>query len=613
MKQIRQMPFSESQKKAVMHTDGPMMVLAGPGSGKTTVITERTARLTESGISPSSVLVVTFTRAAAAEMKGRFLQRTGGRAAGVAFGTFHSVFYAILRTVCHFGAGSILTESRKLKLLGEILDHTWKSSAQEADLPAKVAREISSAKGSRTDVSHFYSAVLPQDVFRSVYSRYEEWKEENRCIDFDDIITRCYQLFLDRPDVLQQWQSHFRYILVDEFQDISPLQYDIVRMLAAPENNLFIVGDDDQSIYRFRGATPAIMLGFPKDYPDAETVVLAENYRSTPEIIRAAGNLIVHNRKRFQKDIRAVRDPGSRVELRTYDNPMKECMAVAGDMREKNRKAGDDYREMAILARTNAGCRQAAEQMLALEIPFRMGSGMPCIFDHWIAKDILAYMDIGAGSTRRSDFLRISNKPNRYLSRDAFCGARVSFSDLYDWYEDKEWMCRRIQRLEDDMAMVGRLSPYGAVMYIRREIGYEEYLRNYAHERKIDEEDLIRILDELTESAKNYRTLSDWKESMQKFREKLAEQKQDDGDKDGVTIATLHASKGMEYDDVWIIDVNDGTIPYHKAVLDEELEEERRMLYVGMTRARKNLVLCNVRNRYDRKTEPSRFLKEIFV
>lgn len=605
------MKISESQKKAVMHTDGPMLVLAGPGSGKTTVITERAAHLTESGISPSSILVVTFTRAAAAEMKGRFLKRTGGRASGVAFGTFHSVFYAILRTAFHFGAGSILTESRKLKLLGEILDHTWKGSGQEADLPAQVAREISSVKGSRSSPDHFYSAVLPQEVFRNVYSSYEDWKEENRYIDFDDIITRCYNLFQERPEVLKQWQQHFRYILVDEFQDISPVQYDIVRMLAAPENNLFIVGDDDQSIYRFRGATPAIMLGFPEDYPDAETVVLEENYRSTPEIIRAAGSLIMHNKKRFQKDIRAVRAPGSSVDVCAYDNPMKECQAVAGEMREENRKTGEDYREMAILARTNAGCRQAAEQLLAQEIPFRMGSGMPCIFDHWIAKDILAYMDIGAGSTRRADYLRISNKPNRYLSRDAFCDTQVSFSSLYDWYEDREWMCRRLQRFEDDLAMVGRLSPYGAVTYIRREIGYEEYLRNYAHERKIDEEDLIRILDELTESAKNYRTLSDWKEFMRKFREKLAEQKQDISDKDGVTVATLHASKGTEYDNVWIIDVNEGTIPYHKAVLDEELEEERRMLYVGMTRARNHLTLCSVRNRYDRKIEPSRFLKEI--
>ena len=607
------MPFSESQKKAVMHTDGPMLVLAGPGSGKTTVITERTARLTESGVSPSSVLVVTFTRAAAAEMKGRFLKRTEGRAAGVAFGTFHSVFYGILRTVYRFGPGSILTESRKLQLLGEILNHTWNGASQEADLPAQVAREISSIQESRTNVSHFYSAVLPQEVFRKVYSRYESWKEENRCIDFDDIIVRCYRLFQERPEVLERWQERFHYILVDEFQDISPLQYDVVRMLAAPQNNLFIVGDDDQSIYRFRGATPAIMLGFRTDYPDADTVVLAENYRSTPEIIRAAGRLIAHNKRRYPKDIRAVKKSGRPVELRVYDNPMRECMAVADEMREEYRKNGTAYREMAVLARTNAGCRQAAEQMLALEIPFRMGSGMPCIFDHWIAKDLLAYLDIGAGSTRRTDYLRICNKPNRYLSREAFHDSQVSFYALYDWYEDKEWMCRRLQRLEDDLGMLGHLSPYGAVTYIRKEIGYEQYLREYALERRIDENDLIRVLDELTESAKNYRTLDDWKESMEKFREKLAEQKHEDDDRDSVTIATLHASKGTEYDDVWIIDVNEGSIPYHKAVLDEELEEERRMLYVGMTRARKQLTLCQVRTRYDKKTESSRFLKEIFT
>ncbi|MGI6051840.1 MAG: ATP-dependent helicase [Bilifractor sp.] len=606
------MPFSESQSKAVSHLDGPMLVLAGPGSGKTSVITGRTVRLTEQGISPSSILVVTFTRAAAAEMKGRFLKAVHQSSTQVAFGTFHSVYYAILRNAQVPGCGQILPESKKLQLIREIMDHTWKGGTEENDLPSRVAREIGQVRGSGIDLQNFYSGVLPQDVFRKVYTLYENWKEENSCIDFDDIIVKCRDLFVERPDVLARWQKRFRYVLVDEFQDISPLQYEVIRMIAAPENNLFIVGDDDQSIYRFRGANPGIMLGFPKDYPDAEIVTLNENYRCTPQVIQASARLIEKNKKRYQKSIRAVRESGAPVKKETFQNPQEECRHLAETLRMNHDSAGTPYKDMAVLSRTNSGCREAVEQLMANEIPFRMGDLIPCVFDHWIAKDIMAYMDLGSGSRKRSDFLRIYNRPNRYFSRDAFRRNIVPFSDLYNYYEDKDWMCRRVQTFEDQIGMIGNLAPFGAITFIRREVGYEAYVRDYATEHRIDPEDLVRILDELTESAKNFKTLSEWKESIRRFREKREERLSRSQKTDGVTVCTLHGSKGMEYDDVYILDVNEGVIPYHKAVLEEDLEEERRMLYVGMTRAKKRLFLYSVRTRYEKKAEPSRFLKDIF-
>lgn len=605
------MPYNESQKKAVGHREGPMLVLAGPGSGKTAVITGRTVRLTDCGISPSSVLVVTFTRAAAAEMKGRFLKMKHAASTEVVFGTFHSIYYGILRSVMDLGPGSILTDRVRMKLIREILDHTWRGAAGENELPQKVAREIGRVKSSQTDIDRFYSSVMPEKAFRQVYRQYEQWKDENRRIDFDDIIVKCYELFRDRPEELAKWQRRFQYILVDEFQDISPLQYQVIRMLAAPENNLFIVGDDDQSIYRFRGASPKIMLGFPKDYPEAETVTLDVNYRSTPQIISAAGKLICHNRERFPKNIQPCREAGPPVRHETFENTQQECRHLTDAIR-KAHAGGTSYREMAVLSRTNSGCRQAVEQMMSAGIPFRIGDVIPCVFDHWIAQDVLAYMELGAGSRKRSDFLRIYNKPNRYFSRDAFYDSNVPFQKLYSYYEDKDWMCRRVQTLEDEVLMIGNLAPYGAITFIRQEIGYESYVRAYAKERGIPEDDLVRVLDELTESARNYRTYADWKKSIEKFRERLASRRQEDADRDSVTISTLHASKGMEYDDVYILDVNEGVIPYQKAKLHEDLEEERRMLYVGMTRARKNLCLFTVRTRFDKAAAPSRFLKEIF-
>ncbi|MCC6094348.1 MAG: ATP-dependent helicase [Eubacterium sp.] len=608
------MQYNPSQQKAVAHGKGPMLVLAGPGSGKTAVITGRTVQLIKNGISPSSILVVTFTRAAATEMKERFLKIAGNSSSGVTFGTFHGIFYGILKNTYRINGSNILADTRKLQLLREILDHTCPQS-QEADLPASVAKEISMVKGSRMDVNHFYSGVISADAFRRVFRAYEDWKRENCMLDFDDIITRCHALLTEHPDILKRWQQKFAYILVDEFQDISPLQYEVVRLLALPENNLFIVGDDDQSIYRFRGASPDLMLNFPKAYRNASVIALEENYRSTPEILHAAGNLIRHNRRRFPKNISAAKASGSPVSVAVFDNPRQECMQMARQIRQAH-EDGAEYEETAVLFRTNMGCREAVEQLMAYQIPFRMGDAMPCIFDHWIARDILAYMELGAQSRerrgRRSDFLRIYNRPNRYFSRSAFMDPVVTYESLYQYYEDKDWMVRRMDELETNLRMLSHLAPYGALHYIRSEIGYETYVKEYAAQRNIPSEELLQILDELTESARNYQTFDQWKQSMEQYREKLErQQSRNASENHGVMVSTLHASKGMEYDSVYILDVNEGIIPYHKAVLDADLEEERRMLYVGMTRARRDLHLCFVKERYEKRTDPSRFLREI--
>lgn len=612
-----------------------MLVLAGPGSGKTAVITGRTVRLIEKGISPSSILVVTFTRAAAREMKERFLaacrERCGelsssggsvGKKASenafdrqewqqVTFGTFHGIFYWILKNTYRISGSNIISEPQKKKLVQEILTRVFPDGLQEEDLPSAVCREISQVKGSETDIGNFYSAVLPQDVFRRVFGLYEGWKRENGRMDFDDIITRCYDLFRSRPDVLKRWQQKFRYILIDEFQDISPLQYKVMRMLAEPENNLFIVGDDDQSIYRFRGANPGIMLHFPQDYENAEIVALDQNYRSTQEILSAAGRLISRNKKRFGKRLHAVTGRGGPVTLDFFDNPRKECIHLAQSLR-KEHDAGTPYEEMAVLVRTNAGCREAIEQLMAYEVPFQAADVIPCIFDHWIAKDIFAYMNLGAGSRRRSDFLRIYNRPNRYLKRAAFDHPEISFDQLYQFYEEQNWMLDRLEKMEADIRAVGRLAPYGAVSYIRKEIGYEDYLKEYASSHGISPEELTQVLDELTESARNYKTYREWQTAIEEYRVKLEERRNQAAQKkEGVVISTLHASKGMEYDTVYILDVNEGIIPYHKAVLPEDLEEERRMFYVGMTRARRHLHLCAVREQYDKKMKPSRFLSDM--
>ena len=590
-----------------------MMVLAGPGSGKTAVITGRTCRLVERGVPAEAILVVTFTKAAAREMKERYLKRMNRPSTRVTFGTFHGVFYGILRNAYRLSGQNILSEEQKLRLLRELVHTYCRDAEEEEELIANLNREIGTVKNNRIELEHFYSTACPEEVFRTIYRTYEKWKRDSRKLDFDDIMVWCYELFRKHPEILALWQKKFQYILIDEFQDINPIQYDIVRMLAKPQDNLFIVGDDDQSIYRFRGARPEIMLHFPEDYPNAETVTLDINYRSSGAIVRQAGKLIANNEKRFPKTIKASHGQGEAVALREYETVKDELQDVTDGIRACVSE-GTPYEEIALLFRTNAGSRMAVEQLIADNIPFQMRDRLPNLYDHWISRDILTYLRIGLGSRRRADFLQICNRPNRYLARDAFEAAQVSFEALYEYYEGKDWMCRRIEKLEQDLQLLGRMTPFGAVNYIRFAMGYEEYLKEYASYRRMKPEEFLERLDELQELSRGYRTAEDWFRHIEEYRETLAEEaKKNQQEKSGVTISTLHSVKGLEYDCVYILDVNEGVMPYQKAVLEEDIEEERRMFYVGMTRARKKLTLCSVKERFDKKTEPSRFLEEILM
>ena len=606
------MSFNPSQREAIRHKDGPMLVLAGPGSGKTLVITERTRHLiTEYGINPANILVITFTRAAATEMKERFLRLMGGKSSAVTFGTFHAVFFMILKHAYHYQAENIIREEQRVSCMREIIKRHRLEYEDESEFIAALLGEIGLVKNSGISLDHYYSTNCGEEVFRRVYSEYHEYLYAHHLIDFEDMLLYTWELFKERKDILAAWQKKFKYILVDEFQDINLLQYQVVRMLALPENNLFIVGDDDQSIYQFRGAKPEIMLNFPKDYPGAAQVVLDKNYRSTEFIVKRSQCLIHHNKKRYEKAISTDNEKGAPVAIRGYKNPREEMRAVAEELREAE-KNGCSYEEMALLFRTNLGCRTAVEELMEAQIPFQMRDALPDLYDHWIAKDLLTYLNLAMGSRKRGEFLKIANRPNRYLSRDAFEEATVSFDALLEYYEEKDWMCQRIRKLEQDITTLTHLSPFGAVNYIRYAIGYEQYVKEYAAYRHLKEDDLISVLDELQEAAKSQKSIEGWFAHIEEYQQKMKEkQKQRAESAEGVTVSTLHSVKGLEYDKVYLLDVNEGVMPYQKAVLAEAIEEERRMFYVGMTRARKELTLCYVEERFEKKVEPSRFLDEV--
>ena len=563
----------------------------------------------EGKIPSSSVLVVTFSRAAAVEMKERFLKFTGQSSTQVTFGTFHGVFYGILKQAYNLTSANILSEEEKNGILRELALNFGGELASEGDFTEEIAKEISMVKGNRISLEHYYSSCCPDEVFRQIYGAYGNMLRERRKLDFDDMLLSCYELFDKRKDILRAWQQKFRYILVDEFQDINQLQYDIVRLLAEPENNLFIVGDDDQSIYHFRGARPEIMLNFTKDYPGAEKVVLDVNYRCSKRILDSAMKVIGRNKTRFQKELSTPNQEGEPVRLCEYANPREEYLSVTAELR-KRLEQGENLENTAVLLRTNQEAEGLIAALMERQIPFTMKEKLPNLFQHWICRNLLAYMRFAQGERSRKLFLEIMNRPNRYISRDAVVSGReISFEQLRDFYKDKDWMCDRLTTMETHLRILKGLPPYAAINFIRKGMGYEEYLQEYALYRKIKPEELGEILDRLSESAKGMNTLKEWEEYIEDYTRKLEEQagKQK---KEGVQILTLHGAKGLEFDRVYILNVNEGSIPYRKAVLAPAVEEERRLFYVGMTRARKFLTLCYVKKQYEKEREPSRFLKE---
>ena len=397
------MPFNEAQSRAVRHGKGPMMVLAGPGSGKTTVIVGRVRNLVENqGVSPSNILVITFTRAAAREMEERYLaydmEQTGGR---VSFGTFHSVFFRILKLAYQYDGGNIVREEQQVQFIREEMGRLSLDVEDEGEFIRSILSEISMVKGEMIPLEHYYAKNCSEEIFKQLYENYQQEMGRRGLLDFDDMLVMCYRLFRERKDILSAWQRKYQYILIDEFQDINRIQYEVVKMMALPGNNLFIVGDDDQSIYRFRGARPELMLGFPKDYPQCGRVLLDVNYRSTPQIVEAAGRLIAHNKTRFAKEIRAVRRPGRPVITRVFQDGAMEAEAISRELRDYA-KAGVKWEQMAVLFRTNLGPRLLVEKLMEYNIPFCLRDELPNLFDHWQPGDIWNGPGFSPLSTGRS-------------------------------------------------------------------------------------------------------------------------------------------------------------------------------------------------------------------
>lgn len=614
------MKLNRGQDEAIKHGNGPCMVLAPPGSGKTLIVTERTRYLIEeSGVRPDQILVITFTRYAAREMKERFERLTAGKKYPVTFGTFHSIFYGILKCAYGIGANNLMSEKESSVLLQEVLDQTDIESTPEVEdeeeLVRELLREVGMVKNGLCHLKDFHSKYLTQDEFAEVFRSYEHQKKELKKFDFDDMLVQCYALFRKKPEILQGWQKRFQYILIDEFQDINRVQYEVIRMLAAPRYNLFVVGDDDQSIYGFRGAKPELMLYMKQEFPSLRTISLTVNYRSTEFITGAAARVILHNDTRFYKRVQSFRGRGQNVHVQEVLDEQEEAQYVTEEI-QKKLDQGIKPGEIVVLFRAAVQARMISEILSEHRIPFEMRDYVTNFYRHFIVKDMMAYLQLAAGKRDRSLFLTICNRPLRYLARNSMENRQVNFEELRKFYCDKDWMLDIIDQFDVDVRMMKNMAPYAAIQYIRKKIGYDDFLKEYAEKHQISWKQLMDVMAELEERSKNFKSYDEWEIHIAKYTQELEEQqakaRKIKGERENkVQLMTIHSAKGLEFEDVFVIHANEGAIPHQKAEKKDEIEEERRLFYVALTRAKNNLCISYITQKNGNSIKPSRFVEEL--
>ncbi len=596
---------NEAQEEAIRTIDGPLLLVSCPGSGKTTTLIRRIHRMLETGIAPSNILMVTFTNAAARDMQEKY-RSMYGQNPGITFQTIHSLCFNLLHAEGKYGNEDLMTtKESRLFFVDQLKKLSWVSEPWE--LSRAIMTEISVIRSNEIPISGYVPASCSNPAFYNLYTAYAEYKAERRKIDFDDMLFECRSMLTHNPQVLAKWRGTFRYIQCDEYQDTNPVQRDVLYLLAGEHGNLCVVGDDDQSIYRFRGADPALMLAFPKDYPDAKVVTMETNYRSLPSIVRTAEKLIDHNADRFPKQLKTARPPenaDTAVSLVHSDNRIEEMKALIAAIR-RHHESGEAYSDMAVLFRTNGQAQLPVMELSAAEIPFYTTEQVKSIYDGWIFGDLHAYAMLALTGGTSDDLLRVLNHPQRYLSPEAFRGAEFSNRGMRRAAEylkkDEYWKYKAADdRIGDWMDALGPGSLKwndppkklfdGLIGW--RSVHYDEYLFDYAKYRNTDPKEFQEEIDELREEALRFPTIREWFDYAAEYGRKLAETRRKQ-DKSGVTLATMHMAKGLEWKTVFIIDVNRGLVPYEQEDRQTDYEEERRLFYVAMTRAKDSLTIMS--------------------
>ena len=632
--------LNEQQKEAVLHTEGPLLILAGAGSGKTRVLTHRIAYLIEEkGINPWNILAITFTNKAAGEMRERVDNLVGFGSESIWVSTFHSMCVRILRRhidLLGFDTNFTIYDTDDQKTL-------MKDICKLLQIDTKIFRErsllaaISQAKNELVTPEEFRIQAqgdFSRQKIASVYEEYEKQMRANNALDFDDLLVKAVQLFQTQADVLDYYQERFRYIMVDEYQDTNTVQFELVRLLSAKYRNLCVVGDDDQSIYKFRGANIRNILDFEQVFPDAKVIKLEQNYRSTSNILNAANAVIRHNHGRKDKTLWTDNGEGDKINVRQFDTAFDEAEYIVGDIRERVESGKAAYNDHAILYRTNAQSRMFEEKFVTANIPYKIVGGINFYARREI-KDLLAYLKTIDNGRDDLAVRRIINVPKRGIGltsinrvQEYASGREIGFYEALMAVDLIPDIGRGASKLESFVALIEHfktdakeLTISELMQEILEETGYIESLKEEGSE---EAESRIENIDELISKITAYEeTCEDRDEpaTLNGFLEEVAlvaDIDSLDESNDYVVLMTLHSAKGLEFPHVYLAGMEDGVFPSYMTITaddPEEVEEERRLCYVGITRAEEELTLTCARRRMIRGetqyNKMSRFLKEI--
>lgn len=631
--------LNEQQKEAVFHTEGPLLILAGAGSGKTRVLTHRIAYLIEErGVNPWNILAITFTNKAAGEMRERVDRLVGFGAESIWVSTFHSTCVRILRRYIDrigFDTNFTIYDSDDQKSLMRdvcrVLDVDTKKYKERMFLSA-----ISAAKDEMITPDEYElnaAGDFGKQKIAQVYREYERQLHANNALDFDDLLLKTVQLFQTQPDVLESYQERFRYIMVDEYQDTNTVQFKFVSLLAAKYQNLCVVGDDDQSIYKFRGANIRNILNFEQEFQNARVIKLEQNYRSTQNILNAANAVIQNNRGRKDKTLWTDNGDGEKVHLRQFDTAYDEAEFVADDIR-KNIENGGTYQDYAILYRTNAQSRMFEEKFVACNIPYKIVGGVNFYARREI-KDLLCYLKTIDNGRDDLAVRRIINVPKRGIGlttitriQESAAAREIGFYEALLGLDLIPGVARAASKLDSFVALIEyfkRRSDEVSITDLMNEIIEKTgYIENLEAEDKEDAQARIENIEELVSKIAAYEeqcAAEQVKPSLSQFLEEVALVADIDSleeNPDYVVLMTLHSAKGLEFPHVYLVGMEDGLFPSYMTITsdnDEDLEEERRLCYVGITRAEQELTMTCARKRMTRGethyNRMSRFLQEI--
>ena len=590
---------NRAQQDAISHRDGPMLVLAGPGSGKTFVLTRHIRFLiTACHVVPQSVLVITFTRAAAREMKERFSSLMEGAYYPVCFGTFHSIFFQLLRQYFGYREFSVLSDEQRIAFLRRCLDGRKDFTASE--LEQELGLFFNTLKRSGREGS------MPDQEFSSLVKAYRTLCHGSGKLDLDDAANLLYYHLRGNPAVLEQLRRRFRYILIDEYQDINASQYRVIKSLIAPGNNLFAVGDDDQSIYAFRGSDPGIMLEFEKEFPGCRTLCLPVNFRSDREILKAAQLLIRDNSKRFSKKAEAFSENAGEVSLKPCRGREEETQSLLEELL-KQQKTGT-LEQCAVILRNNRQLERLSCRLSKAGIPFSRKEKVKSFFEEKEIRPVIAMLRFAVIAPLRRDFLLFANMPPRGIRRETMRGERIDEEELIRGHADSPETQARIRTLFRKLAFIRDKAPLPAILFLLKALEYEKHLELCAARDGADFGEKRERLEELAERSRDFSSIRDFLLFAEEY-DPDPDTAQEQG-KEGVRLFTMHGAKGLEFDTVFLPELTDNVIPGSQVLGKAQVEEERRLLYVAMTRAKHRLVMSYAEDQAI-GLRPSFFLEKI--